>query len=87
MSCTGGLRRSDSCPPARPGLRLPEAFLLTVLSFIGLLARAHGSIPVPTHGMIAFIGVFSGGSVVEMVASQRYYNVVQFAIQVREEEG
>jgi len=32
--------------------------------------------------MIAYMGAFSSGSVVETIANERYYNVVQFAIQV-----
>jgi len=56
--------------------------LINVLLCLDTPIVVHASIPVPTHGMIAYMGAFSSGSVVETIANERYYNVVQFAIQV-----
>jgi len=54
--------------------------LLCMLSISA--SSVHAVLPVPTHAMIAYIGIFSEASVMEMVSTERFFNVVQFAIEV-----
>jgi len=56
--------------------------LVVTMGLLDASTVVTASIPVPTHGMIAYMGAFSGGSIVEFLSNDRFYNVVQFAIEV-----
>ena len=62
--------------------RRVSVILLAIALALNCITTTYGAIPVPTHGMIAYMGTFSDASVVEMLSNERFYNVVQFAIQV-----
>jgi len=64
------------------GLSL-RVILLAIIWLSSSAATAQASLVVPTHAMIAFVGIFSEASVIELVSAERFYLAVQFAIQVR----